>query len=399
MIDSNNDAANCLNSHQRLLPRRALKCLVTSLRRHSHPHPAATTILLAGTTTMRIHHALLTLTLISPLCSVATAQSRTPPGWSVPMLPIEQISEYIRGVFQDRDGYMWFGTNGDGVVRLNGTTLEYYNIKEGLGGSAIRGIEQTADGAMWFATEFGVSRFHEGLFTNYTMAEGLSHHEVWCMMLDKSGVIWVGTQAGACRFDGKAFVPFPIPRAQVENPEPRFDPRLVWSIYEDRDGAMWFSTDGEGLRKFDGKTFTTYTTKDGLVSNETRGIFGDGQGRIWIGSDDDGLSCFDCTTFQKFTTENGLSSNRAGPMLEDNDGNLWFSALGVGATRYDGTTFTTFGVEQGLISLNPLSEITNIYVQDMFQDKDGMIWVGCSGGLFRYDGTTFTNITREGPWR
>ncbi len=91
-----------------------------------------------------------------------------------PYLPAQQISEYVREVFQDRDGNFWFGTNGDGVCRYDGKSLTYLSVEEGFGGRAVRGILQDNDGVMWFATNGGVSRYEAGIFTNYTVANGLS---------------------------------------------------------------------------------------------------------------------------------------------------------------------------------------------------------------------------------
>ena len=56
----------------------------------------------------------------------------------------EQISEYVREVFQDRDGNFWFGTNGDGVCRYDGKSLTYLSVEEGFGGRAVRGIFRAA---------------------------------------------------------------------------------------------------------------------------------------------------------------------------------------------------------------------------------------------------------------
>ena len=347
---------------------------------------------------MRCHLILLSIAVISALNHPACAQVLLPEAQAELDRQTGQISEYVRRVFQDRDGAYWFGTNGEGVCRYDGKSLEFFSFKEGLAGTAIRGIAQDQDGAMWFATEGGVSRFQNGAFTNYTTRQGLSHNEVWYLMIDRAGVVWVGTQGGACRFNGESFTPFPIPRAQVENPESRFSPLLIWSIYEDADGAMWFGTDGEGVRKFDGKQFTTFTTKDGLAGNQVRCIISDRHGHIWIGAESGGLSRFDGKTFQNFTSENGLSGDRVWTLLEDREGNLWISTLGKGVTRYDGATFTRLGVAQGLVSLHPLSERSNIHVQSIFQDRDGVLWFGCSGGLFRFDGTNFINVTRAGPW-
>ena len=97
-------------------------------------------------------------------------------------------------------------------------------------------------------------------------------------------------------------------------------------------------------------------------------------------------------------------------ILEDRAGNMWFSTLGAGACRYDGQTFTAFGEDRGL-SINDLPcpcggvwKYRNFHgpngahVQEFFQDRDGILWFGCSGGLFRLDGERMVNVTRDGPW-
>lgn len=316
-----------------------------------------------------------------------------------PVLPTsEQISEYIREVFQDRDGVYWFGTNGDGLARYDGESLTYLSLKQGLGGTAVRGILQDRDGALWFATEGGVSRHKDGKFINYTSANGLSNNEVWSIFRQKSGAIWAGTQDGLCRFDGQSFVPFELPRVEVENPESRFSPRVVFCMFEDRGGNLWFGTDGEGVHKYDGKSFTSYTTKEGLAGNMVRSICGDRLGRIWFGTNGGGVSCYDGISFRNFTSKDGLGNDRVYEILEDSAGNMWFSTLGAGACRFNGTTFTAFGVEQGLVSLHPYSGPSNIHVQEFFEDHDGVLWLGCSGGLFRFDGKFFINVTKDGPW-
>ncbi len=120
------------------------------------------------------------LLLLFDACSSANASVQDPPGNQKPAVataapvteydPSNQISEYVREVFQDRDGDFWFGTNGDGVCRYDGKSLTYLSVEEGFGGKAVRGILQDSDGVMWFATNGGVSRYEFGKFTNYTVA-------------------------------------------------------------------------------------------------------------------------------------------------------------------------------------------------------------------------------------
>lgn len=54
----------------------------------------------------------------------------------------EQLSPFVRRVFQDRTGNLWFGTNGDGVIRYDGNSLEYFSTDDGFGGITVRGMVQ-----------------------------------------------------------------------------------------------------------------------------------------------------------------------------------------------------------------------------------------------------------------
>ncbi len=288
--------------------------------------------------TSALHWTLLVALLASPVG--ASAQNTTddqepvasPPSPTITTIAqSEQIGEYVRGVFQDRDGNHWFSTS-NGVCRYDGKSLTYFTKR------ALQ-ILQDENGAMWFAgTVDAVSRYEDGKFTNYTVANGLSHNRVWSMMMDSAGTIWVGTNGGVCRFDGESFVPFPIPRAEVENPYSNISPLLAFGMAEDQDGNLWFGMDGEGVRKFDGESFTTYTTKDGLVSNNVRSVYCDRRGRMWFGTAKSGVSCYDGTAFRNFTEKDGLNSNAVWGILEDKAGNMWF--LGDGVCRYDGRSLT-----------------------------------------------------------
>jgi hypothetical protein len=318
---------------------------------------------------------------------VSHAAPESQPGSAV---PDAQISEYVRRVFQDRDGNFWFGTNDDGVARFDGTTLTYFNIGEGFGGWAVREILQDRAGAVWFGTNGGVSRYEGGKFTNYKIGIMPEDNEVWSMTIDSKGTIWVGAQTGLRRFDGKAFVPVVLPGVWVEKTESRFSPKVVFGMAEDREGNMWFGTDGEGVHRYDGLKFTSYTTKQGLGGNLVRCVYVDRRGRVWVGSDGGGVTCFDGDVMRTYTSKDGLGNDRVFGVLEDRAGDMWFSTLGAGATRYDGKAFTLFDEASGL---------TRSHVQSMHEDREGTLWFGCSGGLFRREGERFVNVMRRGPWK
>ncbi len=121
----------------------------------------------------------------------------------------------------------------------------------------------------------------------------------------------------------------------------------VLSIIEDNAGIIWFGT-GDGTYRFDGKKLTNYGEKVGI--NWVKSIFEDKNGNLWFSTegvsgqidDTGGVWCFDGKTFTKLTTKEGLIHNGVFCTVEDNDGNLWFGTRNTGLSKYDGENFTTF---------------------------------------------------------
>ena len=115
--------------------------------------------------------------------------------------------------------------------------------------------------------------------------------------------ICVGGCVGACLL---LTVPaYAVDTLQVTTPDPvteawrwtEFDKSsglagAVQKIYEDRDGNIWFGTN-EGVQRYDGIHWTTYTTLDGLAHNRVRTVLQARDGAMWFGTDGGGISRFD----------------------------------------------------------------------------------------------------------
>ena len=52
----------------------------------------------------------------------------------------------------------------------------------------------------------------------------------------------------------------------------------------DKIGNLWFGTGGGGVYKYDGKSFTGFTTANGLVGNVVFSIIEDKEGILWFGT-------------------------------------------------------------------------------------------------------------------
>jgi PAS domain S-box-containing protein len=111
----------------------------------------------------------------------------------------------------------------------------------------------------------------------------------------------------------------------------------VWSILEDRDGALWMGTSA-GLNRLDPQTgeFIHYTTADGLPHDSVFGILEDEDGHLWL-STGRGLSRFDPqeVTFQNYRASDGLQGDVFNQFAyyEASTGELFFGGAN-GLTRF-----------------------------------------------------------------
>ncbi len=309
-----------------------------------------------------------------------------------------QISEYIVEIFEDSKGNLWFGTVSDGAVRYDGKTLTYFSTKDGLCDNTVAGIAEDKEGNMWFGTHNGISKYDGKTFT--TFGETTGHISGCKILIDSKGQIWAGTTEGAFRYNGSSFSTFKIPNPVIDSPSYKIVPNKIWSIIEDKKGNIWFGRDGLGACKFDGTTFTHFTKKEGLCSNNVSRIVEDNQGNIWFGSitsdfpkyiNEGGVSRYDGKTFTQFPEIQGLSKNDIYTLYKDKKGDIWIGALHHGAYRYDGEKFTLFN------EIDKTNDMLRIFgIQSILEDRQGTLWFGFSGGLFRFNGTSFTNVSKVG---
>ena len=310
--------------------------------------------------------------------------------------PESQVAGYVRNIIQDKNGDMWFGTNGYGVAHYDGKQVSYYSLKHGFDGYQVNGMTQDKDQNIWFATDQGVIKYdfsdnQEGKkhFTNVSDIELFDSQRFWSIYTDQIGHIWAGSVADLYRYDGASWSKFKLPYPDSVSGD-FITERTTRSVTQDRKGNYWFSTYGYGVYKYDGISFTQFSVSDGLADNGVDKILEDSKGDIWFGTRNGGLSKYNGESFVTFSQKNDkIGSDEVCAVFEDTEGNIWFSSEGYGVYRYDGDALTNFSFDQGLGVRA---------VQTIFQDKDDQLWVGGGGGLYRLNGDTFINIKREGPW-
>lgn len=158
----------------------------------------------------------------------------------------------------------------------------------------------------------------------------------------------------------------------------------IMCAYRAPDGALWFGTNGGGITRYDGHSFTNYSMAHGLPDNTILSLRGDRQGNLWIGTSTGGLCRFDGHRFTTFTIGEGTGLAKGiNCILEDQQGVLWFGSRGHGVFRYDGKDFTIMPV------IDP--EGRDLLL-DMVLANDGSLWASTDHGLARYDGRMFRHV-------
>jgi len=302
------------------------------------------------------------------------------------------VSQYIRSIFQDSKGDLWFGTIGDGVVRYDRKALTYFSNPDGFISNSVYAINEDKNGNLWFGTDQGVYKYDGKTFRNYNQKDGLSHIDISrkSILVDKLGTIWVGTHGGVFLYDpsadrhgGQSFSLF----KQLATIN-------VAGIMEDRSGNIWFASTNKGAFRYDGKTSTNIAGKEELGENYAGGLAEDKAGNIWF-TMKNGICKYDGKTLTEYTAKDGLGGTEFWGIYIEQSGIIWVTARG-STTRFDPSVplpnpkaFTVFTPADGL----------NCCVQSMYQDKSGNMWWGTGQGLYRFDGKRFYQLKQKGPWQ
>lgn len=145
----------------------------------------------------------------------------------------------IRSIYTQSNGQMWLGTYA-GLVKFDpsGEDQMVYDQDDGLSGIKIRYITEAPDGALWAGSlDGGVSRFYNGIFTNYTTEDGLSSNNIRSIYIDEydPGTVWIGSENnGLNRLkDGEI---------SYINMEDGLPDHIVHWISQDENGWLWMSS-------------------------------------------------------------------------------------------------------------------------------------------------------------
>lgn len=271
-------------------------------------------------------------------------------------------NDNIYCLFQDNEDNIWLGTDGAGVLRYLGDRFVTYTVKDGLCSDLVMTAVADSQGGVWLGTyDNGVCRMDGMAMVNTT--DGLPNNTVWCSLRDRSGALWFGTNDGLAKVERGSVVQLPEAAAM---PELR-----VLSLLEDTEGNIWCGTrEGITVVRADGGVVRHPAGPAG-PGRSVRNMVHDGAHRIWFASDN-GIGVYDGSSFGTYTTADGLCDNTVQCLLPDGKGRLWAGTTN-GLALYDGSTFHTFRFA---------ADFGSNYIGLLLSDAVGRIWAGTNNGLF-----------------
>lgn len=311
-------------------------------------------------------------------------------------------SNDVRALAPGPDGTPWaaFTTPAYGVARLApGDAWETISCRmPGPYSPNVNAGALAPDGSVWFATDQGVTRLAHSRWDTFTAANGLPDNRVKSLAVAPSGEVWAGTSRGLAVYSsgrwatvvpddveqvavspaGEVWVVTPVGIARLDGD------RLagvsgaptgnVRKLVATRD-SVWAATPG-GVIRYDATGWRTFTTADGLASNDVSTLAMAPDGTLWVAFVDGrlGFNHFDGTRWRSLT-ETSLPDDQVSAVLTTPSGEVWV-ATPSGLVRMQGSHLQTYTTSDGLPS-------TQIHAMAHAFDS---VWVATAGGVARFDG-------------
>ena len=281
-----------------------------------------------------------------------------------------------RLTYEDREGNIWIGLWGGGLIFCDSASTRRYTEADGLPDREIRCLGEDHEGRMWIGTMDGMAYMEEGQIRPVETREIVS-----AMVVDTQGQIWSGGHTGRV-YRWKSQTPQAISVAEEGHSGE------ISGLCEDEQGRIWVGTYRSRFGWIEENCFTPF---DEWTIDECRALLQDQNGVFWIGfyGSIPALYCYEDGHLRPADMAEAESIAYVN-VLWEHQNTLWVgTAKGLFALDLSSRKVRRFTAEQFGLSANGILALT--------ADSQGNIWIGTSGGgVLRYDGQTFQSI-RLGP--
>ncbi len=174
----------------------------------------------------------------------------------------------------DRNGDVWAGTKGTGLIRFKRRAVRMFTVADGLPLGVPRAVLAASDGKLWVGSDCGgLSWFDGRRFHSYSEKNGLLNSCVYSLAEDRNRDILIGTFGGGIfRFREGRFTAF--------LKEDKLTDKIPVAILPASNGSLWIPY-SDGLRRIQDGQVRNFTTLDGISSDNVLSVYEDRRGVIW----------------------------------------------------------------------------------------------------------------------
>lgn len=303
-------------------------------------------------------------------------------------------------IFQDSEGYMWFGTQ-NGLNKFDGYAFEqFFNDpadSTSISNSWIFGITEDHNGLIWIGTKGGLNSYDKktGHFSRITLSDSLNNSQdnfIYGVASDESHIyINHSPKVSLLNYRTGEVI---LHESAFEASGALYDKGLP--ILKTGDGVVWIGS-VNGLCNLNLKTgnFTYFPAEDngpGSVSNShITSLLEDTEGNVLIGTEH-GLNLYQAETgeiahfYHDRDRPGSLSHNYIQSMILDHRGELWIGTDGGGLNHSVGLTPTRPAEFTHFRNLADNSAfIGHDIVISLFEDQSQNLWIGTLAGVDKTD--------------
>jgi diguanylate cyclase (GGDEF)-like protein len=311
------------------------------------------------------------------------------PAWGAVTSPLRfrhlatPSNPHVLSLLQDRQGFVWVGTQSGGLFRYDGyQAVRYtYEAKNERSLPAIRVavLHQDSAGRIWAGTRNGLARYNPVTddFTRFTPPAGPARQlDIKAIISDGAKGMWLATWGGVQHFDPDTgrFVQY-FNRKDDPGSLARDD---VNAIAVDARGGLWAATWPGGLdylppgsKQFQHFRVDSPEAPDAKANN-VRALQFDSQQTLWIGTEGGALTWQDGRPWSERRRISAPDS-RINVFYPGPDGAMWGGTISAGLLRWPKGSTTPV---QHVYRPNDPYSLPADNVRAIMIDRSGMLWAG-----------------------
>jgi signal transduction histidine kinase/ligand-binding sensor domain-containing protein len=285
----------------------------------------------------------------------------------------------VEDIIEAHDGAIWITRSRVGGVegalcRVIGRDLKCYAKDKSDGNPAdfASALAEDGSGDIWFGCQM-LCRWNGGSISHY-MQEQMDHPTgdgVVAIAAGAAGSVWVamdgvGPGLGVRYYSNGSFMSYVVPG---------FDGASIRAaaLLLDRNQTLWVGTESQGLYHIHDGRADHYGAAQGLTGDEVQSLYEDREGNLWI-TTDKGVDLLRDIPIVSYSSTEGLSGSDLSAVIARNDNSLWVGLKGPLAL-----------IHPDSVSLTTIADGRPIHdVYALFEDHLAQVWLGINGTVMGY---------------